>query len=371
MSLKFWKFTGAGNDFVALDNRDDSIEPDPRARAALIRSLCARGVGVGADGALILEPSQNADFRMRYYNSDGGEAETCGNGARCIARFANMLGAAGPACRFETQAGIYEAVVKPEAVCVSMSDASGLELDVRLGRATLPADLLSGIPSLRGPGTVDFVNTGVPHAVIRVENTEDLLNVPVVELGRAIRYHARFAPAGTNVNFIAPIAPAGTNANFIAPAGTNVNFIAPIAPAGTNVNFIAPAGTNANFIAPIAPAGTNANFIAPAGTNLNSIAPIAPAGTNLNSIAPIAPAGPNHFAIRTYERGVEDETLACGTGSIASAIVACRRGLAAPPVRLTTRSGGDLLVHLEPTDRGATRVRLEGEARLVFKGELP
>ena len=113
MSLKFWKFTGAGNDFVALDNRDGSIEPDPQARAALIRSLCARGVGVGADGALILEPSQNADFRMRYYNSDGGEAETCGNGARCIARFANLLGAAGPACRFETQAGIYEAAVKP------------------------------------------------------------------------------------------------------------------------------------------------------------------------------------------------------------------------------------------------------------------
>jgi diaminopimelate epimerase len=286
MSLKFWKFTGAGNDFVALDNRDGSIEPDPQARAALIRSLCARGVGVGADGALILEPSQKADFRMRYYNSDGGEAETCGNGARCIARFANLLGAAGPACRFETQAGIYEAAVKPEAVRVSMSDASGLELDVQLGRATLPADLLSGIPSLRGAGTVDFINTGVPHAVIRVENTDDLQNVPVVELGRAIRYHARFAPAGTNVNFIAPIAS-------------------------------------------------------------------------------------SHFAIRTYERGVEDETLACGTGSIASAIVACRRALAAPPVRLTTRSGVDLLVHLEPTERGATRVRLEGEARLVFKGELP
>jgi diaminopimelate epimerase len=319
MSLKFWKFTGAGNDFVALDNRDGSIEPDPQARAALIRSLCARGVGVGADGALILEPSQNADFRMRYYNSDGGEAETCGNGARCIARFANMLGAAGPACRFETQAGIYEAAVKPDAVCVSMSDAFGLELDVQLGRATLPADLLSGIPSLRGAGTVDFVNTGVPHAVIRVENTEDLQNVPVVELGRAIRYHPRFAPAGTNVNFIAPIAPAGTNVNFIAPAGTNVNFIAP--------------------------AGTNVNSIAPAAVNL--------------------------FAIRTYERGVEDETLACGTGSIASAIVVCRRGLAAPPVRLTTRSGVDLLVHCEPTDRGATRVRLEGEARLVFKGEIP
>jgi len=341
MSLKFWKFTGAGNDFVALDNRDGSIEPDPQARAALIRSLCARGVGVGADGALILEPSQNADFRMRYYNSDGGEAETCGNGARCIARFANMLGAAGPACRFETQAGIYEAAVKPDAVCVSMSDAFGLELDVQLGRATLPADLLSGIPSLRGAGTVDFINTGVPHAVIRVENTDDLQNVPVVELGRAIRYHARFAPAGTNVNFIAPILP----------AGTNVNFIAPVAPAGTNLNSIAP--------------------VAPAGTNLNSIAPVAPAGPNLNSIAPVAPAGPNHFAIRTYERGVEDETLACGTGSIASAIVACRRALAASPVRLTTRSGVDLLVHCEPTDRGATRVRLEGEARLVFKGELP
>lgn len=95
---------------------------------------------------------------------------------------------------------------------------------------------------------------------------------------------------------------------------------------------------------------------------------IAPAGTNVNFIAP---AGPNHFAIRTYERGVEDETLACGNGSIASAIVACRRGLAAPPVRFTTRGGVDLLVHCEPTERGAARVRLEGEARLVFKGELP
>jgi diaminopimelate epimerase len=268
MSLTFWKLSGAGNDFVVVDNRLGVAPSEGAERAEWIRAVCARRVGIGADGVLLVEPSSVADFRMRYYNADGGEA-VCGNGARCIARFAHSLGIAGRAMRFETFAGIYSAWVEDAAVRVSMSDAHSLELDIEIE-----------VPGLFR-GRVDFVNTGVPHAVLRVE---DLENAPVVELGRAIRHHARFAPAGTNVDFIAP-------------------------------------------------------------------------------------GEPGQILIRTYERGVEDETLACGTGAIASAIVAVRRGLAQPPVRLTTRGGTDLTIRLTPDEKGAREVSLEGEARVVYCGE--
>ncbi|HNY26964.1 MAG TPA: diaminopimelate epimerase [Candidatus Sumerlaeota bacterium] len=269
MSLKFYKMTGAGNDFVAINNLEDILPTDVEQRAQLIRQLCHRRFGVGADGTLFIEPSSTAHFRMRYYNSDGSEA-TCGNGARCIARFAYLLGIAPERMRFETIAGPYEAIIKPDTVTISMSDAH----DLRMG---VPVE----IPGLFS-GTVDFVNTGVPHAMVRVPDIE---KAPVVELGRAIRFHEAFAPQGTNVNFVCPT------------------------------------------------------------------------------------STPNHLLIRTYERGVEDETLACGTGNVASAILTNRLGLTTPPVRLTTRSGTDLLVSFEPTDNGARQVRLEGEARVVFTGQ--
>ena len=271
MTLEFWKLTGAGNDFVVIDNLDGRIPADPGERAELVRRLCARRVGVGADGVLLVEPSQQADFRMRYYNSDGGEAETCGNGARCIARFAHLRGLAQETMQFETQAGLYAAVVTPEAVRVSMSDAHSLESNIPLE-----------IPDLFA-GQVDFVNTGVPHVVVRVE---DSAQAPVVQLGRAIRHHERFAPAGANVNFISP-------------AGA-----------------------------------------------------------------------PNRLHIRTYERGVEDETLACGTGSIAAAIIHNRRQAVSPPIHLVTQSESTLTVRFEPTPRGARDVTLEGEARVVYRAEL-
>jgi diaminopimelate epimerase len=270
MSLKFHKMTGAGNDFVAINNLEGILPTDIEQRAELIRQLCHRRFGVGADGTLFIEPSTTAHFRMRYYNSDGSEAETCGNGARCIARFAHLLGIAPDHMRFDTLAGPYEAVVKPQTVTISMSDARDLRLDVPIE-----------IPGLFC-GTVDFVNTGVPHALVRVENIE---KAPVVELGRALRFCDAFAPQGTNVNFVSTT------------------------------------------------------------------------------------ATPNHLMIRTYERGVEDETLACGTGSVASAILTTRRGDAAPPVRLTTRSGTDLIVSFTPSENGAREVRLEGEARVVFVGQ--
>ena len=273
MPISFHKLTGAGNDFVAMDNRDGRLPADGPERAELIRRLCARRTGVGADGVLLIEsPRGDADFRMRYYNSDGGEAETCGNGARCIARFANLLGIVEDSAAFETEAGPYRAVIRPDAVRVSMGDVEALKLDI-------PVE----VPGLFS-GTVDFANSGVPHAVIRFDDVE---RVDVVGIGRPVRHDALFAPAGTNVNFIA-------------------------------VN-----------------------------------------------------GGANRITIRTYERGVEDETLACGTGCIASAVVAAHRGLVESPVVLATRSGVELTVHFALTDSGATDVELEGEARLVYTGETP
>lgn len=288
MGLAFWKLTGAGNDFVVLDNRTGIVASDTAQRAAFILRTCARGTGVGADGLLLVEPSDRADFRMRYYNSDGGEAETCGNGARCIARFAHARGIAAARMSFETKAGVYSAAIVPGGVRVSMSNAHSFEADVAVE-----------VPGLFN-GMVDFVNTGVPHVVVRVgdlrtpasdgpegTSTATIEAVPVVQLGRALRRHARFAPAGANVNFVVP-----------------------------------------------------------------------------------APNQPDTFIVRTYERGVEDETLACGTGCIAAAVTLAHRKQATAPVCLITRSGVPLVVRFALSPTGARDVELEGEARVVFTGEL-
>ncbi len=273
MTIQFWKMTGAGNDFIAIDNRNAVMPDDTAPRAHLIARICRRRLDIGADGVLLIEPPTDPDchFRMRYYNSDGGEAETCGNGARCIARFAHELRVAPADMRFQTEAGPYTARVQPDSVTVSMSDAFDLRQDI-------PLDL-PGLPH----GKVDYVNSGVPHAVALLD---DIDHIDIVALGRAVRRHPAFAPAGTNMNFI---------------ARTDT---------------------------------------------------------------------PDHFRIRTYERGVEDETLACGTGCIASAILLQRRQLAASPVTLTVQGGTDLTVHLTPTPTGAKDIHLQGEARIVCRGEF-
>ncbi len=210
---------GAGNDFVMLDNRDLSIKLDGPA----IARLCDRHRGVGADGVLLAEPAQDgADFRMRYYNADGGEAEMCGNGARCFARFVNRLHEGRlDGLSFETLAGMISAEFPGDQVRINMSAPHGLKLDQALDVAGQRL-------------AVHSVNTGVPHAVVFVE---DLDGVDVPRLGAGLRYHEAFAPKGTNANF-----------------------------------------------------------------------------------ARIT--GPGQIAIRTYERGVEDETLACGTGMVACALIA-------------------------------------------------
>ena len=266
MLLSFAKMNGAGNDFVMVDNRDQRLHLSP----ASIARLCDRNRGIGGDGLLAIEPAQNgADFRMRYYNADGGEAEMCGNGARCFARFAGRLGGRNEEVRFETIAGVITARLLGERVQLKMSEPK----DLALGAELTVADTAM---------TVHFVNTGVPHAVVLVDN---IAKIDVPKLGAAIRWHEHFAPKGTNVNFIQKL-------------------------------------------------------------------------------------NPETLAIRTYERGVEGETLACGTGVVASALIYHQLTGAASPIRLRVQGGDILEVGLESTPEGFRNVTLTGPADFVFEGQI-
>jgi diaminopimelate epimerase len=271
MNIPFWKMNGAGNDFVMVDNRDRSYGLDRDA----IRRICDRRRGVGADGVILVEPDASADFRMRYYNADGGEAEMCGNGARCVAYFARTLGlGAGDngnaEVRFQSDVGLMTAKVAGDRVAVGMTDAHGLEVGIKL-------------PVAGREETVHFVNTGVPHAIVAVEDASALTDEEVESRGRAIRKHNRFEPDGANANFVS----------------------------------------------------------------------VRDDGVAL---------------IRTYERGVEAETLACGTGSVAAAVVLAALGKVESPVELMTHGGEKLVVSFAPTDTGAVSVILEGPAAVNFEG---
>src|SRR5437764_10798738 len=155
--LRFTKMNGAGNDFVVFDNRAGDIRLD----ANQISRICDRHRGIGADGILLLEKTVNgADFRMRYYNSDGGEAEMCGNGARCFARFAEKIAGTGKDLSFETPAGIIAAHLHGELVTLNMSEPTDLQLNVTLavGYETR---------------TIHFIKNGVPNVVIPEVNIEE------------------------------------------------------------------------------------------------------------------------------------------------------------------------------------------------------
>src|SRR5688572_9924807 len=178
MTLQFTKMNGAGNDFVMLDNRDLRYSLDKNA----IAKLCDRHRGIGGDGLIAVEPAANgADFRMRYYNADGGEAEMCGNGARCFARYAGRLAGHAGTVGFETMAGKIEAELLGEQVRIRMSQPSSITLGTTISVAGKTH-------------TVHAVNTGVPHAIVVVEN---LANVDVQTLGSGLRWHEHFAPRGT------------------------------------------------------------------------------------------------------------------------------------------------------------------------------
>src|SRR6516162_7298959 len=151
--LRFAKMNGAGNDFVVIDNRQELLRLSPQQ----ITLLCDRHRGVGADGVLVVEPSAGeADFRMRYYNRDGGEAEMCANGARCFAQFANQVLGGGIELRFETLAGIIRAECYNKGVKLHLSESNEMLLN--------PA-----LESEKGKISVHSINTGVPHVVTFVD----------------------------------------------------------------------------------------------------------------------------------------------------------------------------------------------------------
>lgn len=264
--IKFVKMVASGNDFVVIDNRSKAV-PGAGLRD-FAKRICSRNYGVGGDGLLAIEPSRKADFRMRIVNSDGSEAEMCGNGARCIALYAKESRIAGKRMKFETLAGIIEAGISGKDIKLRMSDPKGLKLDISL-------DLSDGAYN------VNFVNTGVPHAVIFIDRAEEQ---DVKRLGKEVRYHSAFAPKGANVNFVEP-------------------------------------------------------------------------------------AGRNTLKVRTYERGVEGETLACGTGVTASAIIAAVVKDFKSPVTCITKSGDRLKIYFRKEGNGFTCVYLEGGAKTVFCGK--
>jgi diaminopimelate epimerase len=266
MKISFLKMHGAANDFVVIDHRRPFLPSDP---GPLVRALCDRRRGVGADGLLLLEDAAGLDFTMRYWNTDGRPAEFCGNGARCLARYALDLGLGREgAVRFTTDAGVMEARRAPHG--------AGIELQFgRVETPEPPRELEASGRSFRGR----LVRPGVPHFVVPVERVEW---VPVKEWGAALRHHPAWGPAGANVDFVARL-------------------------------------------------------------------------------------GPGRVAMRTYERGVEDETMACGSGAMAAALCAAADGERAP-VAVMTAGGDELQVGLEG-EGGAQRVTLSGPAEVAFKGE--
>jgi len=256
MTIAFDKYQGAGNDFIIVDGRGNVLDPGD---AGLIRRLCDRRFGVGADGLILILPSDRADYEMRYFNADGRAGSMCGNGGRCAARCALRWKIAGPRQRFLAYDGLHEAEVAGDSVRLRLSDVRGYRM-------------------VEGHYALD---TGSPHLVIFAPGIDE---IDVAAEGRRWRRSPLFAPGGTNVNFVETT--------------------------------------------------------------------------------------PEGLSIRTFERGVEGETWACGTGVTASAIAsALRAGAGGGPVEVRAR-GGRLKVEFEIRGDLVTNIWLTGPATLVFTGSI-
>ncbi len=263
MHVNFIKYHGAGNDFILIDNRKNSLSAITEKQ---IEMLCNRHFGIGADGLITLNKSKKASFEMIYYNADGRVGSMCGNGARCFVLFAHNLGLIKNETEFTAYDGLHRAIIKSVTgnsaiIKVSMSDVREIE---------------------EGNGFY-LLNTGSPHYVTFVKGINTM---NVVGDGMKIRYNNRFKKNGVNVNFIEAI--------------------------------------------------------------------------------------DGVLKIRTYERGVENETLACGTGITASAIVAHHAGFINPnskQVKLHAL-GGDLTVYFKKNKNGYKNIFLQGPAEMVFSGVI-
>lgn len=257
MKLHFYKYQGAGNDFIMVDNRDLSF---PKSDTHLINKLCDRRFGIGADGLILLEPSENEDFTMVYFNADGNEGSMCGNGGRCLVAFAKQLAIIETETTFNAVDGLHYATIENEIVSLKMIDVTDIEVS----------------------DSHAFLNTGSPHHICFSEN---IAEINVKDAGAKIRYGAPYFEAGTNVNFAEKITD-------------------------------------------------------------------------------------NSFKVRTYERGVEDETLACGTGVTAVAIAAHETNKTDKNSIKVEVLGGNLEVSFQKVENTYTNVFLKGPAQFVFEGKI-
>lgn len=256
MTITFNKYQGTGNDFIIIDNRSGHINPSDQK---LIRHLCDRRFGIGADGLILLNSHTGFDYKMHYFNADGFESTMCGNGGRCAADFASRHGLAGTRQKFIASDGPHEAVIDGTNVMLRMNDVKNIRI-------------------INGN---HFIDTGSPHYVIFSEKADA---VDVYNEGRKIRWSKDFEPLGTNVNFVE--------------------------------------------------------------------------------------LSHSSIFVRTFERGVEDETLSCGTGVTASAISAVLSGhFVSCPVNVKTR-GGNLKVDFRIEGDLITDVWLTGPAVFVFEGKI-
>jgi len=258
MQTIFYKYQGTGNDFIFIDNRNNSF---PKNDSVLIEKLCNRRFGIGADGLLLLEYDSETDFRMVYFNADGYESSMCGNGGRCMVAFAKMMNLISVETTFMASDGIHKAIIEDHGiVSLQMKDVNEIQLE---------NDFI-------------YLDTGSPHHVMLVDNLDDY---DVKSNGAKIRYSERYGKAGSNVNFV----------------------------------------------------------------------------TQLSE---------NHFRLRTYERGVEDETLSCGTGATATAIAMHALGKTNANNIILDVEGGRLEVSFHKNSNGYSQVFLKGPATFVYKGEI-
>ncbi len=258
MNFDFEKYQGSGNDFIIVNDRTKGF---PDKQVSLIKALCDRHFGIGADGLILVRNSELSDFKMIYFNSDGHPSSLCGNGSRCVYAFSNKHGIVGTEGSFETSDGIHKASISSDGwVCLEMRDVLKIEQK----------------------DSAIFLDTGSPH---HVECVDHVSAVNVKEQGAAIRYSAPYFEAGSNVNFIEKV-------------------------------------------------------------------------------------NQNEFNIRTYERGVEGETLACGTGAVAAAIVVHYTGLTSSNKLKINALGGLLEVSFTHEAGQYKNIQLKGAAAFVFSGNF-
>ncbi len=256
MKLQFYKYQGTGNDFVIIDNRQDIF---PKNNTKLVAQLCDRRFGVGADGLILLENDKMSDFKMVYYNADGGESTMCGNGGRCLVAFAHFLGVIGNKTTFTAVDGLHEATIDGDLVNLKMVD----------------------VDEIREKPAYIFLDTGSPH---HVQLVEELQKFDVHKEGAKLRY-GLYGKAGSNINFVEQ-------------------------------------------------------------------------------------EGADAFQVRTYERGVEDETYSCGTGVTAVAIAMHKSGKTDSSTVKIKTPGGDLSISFEQNNGHYTNIYLKGPAIQVYKGEI-